>query len=98
MFRGRVISKYTGQKRTRQQIDRKYGNNRANYALCNSKGRCIDANRTTDAAARFANNARNTPFENNSIMRTNQVFHLKSSRKIPPHREILTSYGDEYWN
>lgn len=95
--RGRVISIYTGRKHTKQQIDRKYGENRADYALCNSRGRCINANRTTDAAARFANDARGTRFENNSIMRANKVFHLKSSRRIPPHKEILTSYGGEYW-
>ena len=61
-------------KRTKQQIDRKYGTGVAKYALCNARGCCVDANHTTDAAARFANDARNTPFENNSIIRGNRRF------------------------
>jgi hypothetical protein len=95
--RGRVISKYTGRRRTRQQIDRKYGNEVAKYALCNKKGMCIDANHTTDAAARFANDARNTPFHNNSVMRGNKMFRLKASQQIRPHSEIFFNYGNDYW-
>ena len=94
---GAVISKYTGRKSTKQQIDRKYGTAVAKYALCNARGRCVNANHTTDAAARFANDAQNTPFENNSIIRGNRRFRLKGSKRIPPHREIFTSYGVDYW-
>jgi hypothetical protein len=95
--RGAVISKYTGRQRTKQQLDKKYGDAVAKYALCNARGRCVDANHTTDAAARFANDARNTPFKNNSIIQGNRRFRLKASKRILPHREIFTSYGDEYW-
>lgn len=49
--RGDVISKYTGRKHTKNQLDKKYGDGRANYAVCNSWGNCIDASHTTDAAA-----------------------------------------------
>ncbi|CAB4007360.1 SET domain-containing [Paramuricea clavata] len=93
---GRVISKYTGRRRTREQIDRKYGNSTAKYAIC-KKGLCVDANHTTDAAGRFANDARNTQFRYNSSMRGNQMFRLKSSQRIPPHSEIFVNYGDDYW-
>ena len=95
--RGAIISKYTGRRRTKKQIDQKYGDAVAQYALCNARGHCVDANHTTDAAARFANDARDTPFKNNSIMRGNQMFRLKASKRILSHREIFTSYGDEYW-
>ena len=61
-----IISKYMGRQRTKKQIDQRYGDDVAKYALCNSRGRCVDANHTTDAAARFANDARNTPFQNNN--------------------------------
>ena len=55
-----IISKYTGRHCTRKQIDKKYGNSRADYAICNKQGKCIDANHTTDVAARFANDSRHT--------------------------------------
>ena len=90
--RGAIISKYTGRRRSKQQIDQKYGNDVAKYVLCNAQGRCVDANHTTDA-----NDARNTPFKNNSIIRGNQMFRLKAKKRILPHREIFTSYGDQYW-
>jgi hypothetical protein len=95
--KGSIISKYTGRYRTKQQIDKKYGDGRADYALCNSRGRCIDANHTTDGAARFVNDARNSPFQHNSVMRGDQMFRLKATAKIPSHNEIFTSYGREYW-
>jgi hypothetical protein len=95
--RGAIISKYTGRRRSKQQIDQKYSDDVAKYALCNKLGRCVDANHTTDAAARFANDARNTPFTNNSIIRGNQMFRLKAKKRILPHRKIFTSYGDQYW-
>jgi hypothetical protein len=92
-----VISKYTGRKRTKAQIDRKYGDGRADYAICNSRGNCIDANYTTDAAARFANGAHGTHFHNNAKLKGRQVLRLKATRKIPANREIFTMYGNEYW-
>ncbi|CAB3997273.1 SET domain-containing [Paramuricea clavata] len=95
--RSAVISKYTSRKRTKQQIDKKYGEAVAKYALCNARGRCVDANHATDAAARFANDARNTPFKNNSIIQGNTRFRLKASKRITPHQEIFTSYGADYW-
>ena len=58
----------------------------------------MDANHTTDAAARFANDARKTVFKNNSRIRGGDtMFNLKATKRIPPHREIFTSYGREYW-
>lgn len=96
--KGKTISKYTGRIRTKYQLDQKYGDAVAKYAVCNNKGNCIDANHTTDAAARFANDARKTVFKNNSRIRGGDtMFNLKATKRIPPHREIFTSYGREYW-
>jgi hypothetical protein len=65
----------------------------ADYTVCNKQGKCIDANRTTDAAARFVNDSHGTSFQNNAKLKGNQMFRLKATKKIPPHREIFTSYG-----
>lgn len=98
------IKIYTGQKKTKAQIDGKYGDACADYTICNSQGNCIDANYTTDAAARFVNdaarfvnNAHGTPFQNNAKLKGKQVFRLKATKQIPAHHEIFTSYGKEYW-
>jgi hypothetical protein len=96
--RGTTIGKYTGRRVTQNQLDRQYGAATAKYAICNRRGQCIDSNYTTDAAPRFANDARKTPFQNNSkIKGTRTTFRLKASKTIPPNQEILTSYGKAYW-
>jgi hypothetical protein len=77
----------------RNKLIKKYGNMRADYTVCNKQGKCIDANRTTDAAARFVNDSHGTSFQNNAKLKGNQMFRLKATKKIPPHREIFTSYG-----
>jgi hypothetical protein len=99
ILRGRNISKYTGQRRTVQELDRRYGSRVAQYAVCNSRGQCIDANHTTDGAARFANDSRGTIFQNNSTIKggDRRIFRLKSTRRIPAHSEIFTPYGAQYW-
>lgn len=56
------ISNYTGRKLPRKELDHKYGPGGAEYALC-SCDKCVDANVTMDAAARFANDS---SFTNNS--------------------------------
>jgi hypothetical protein len=78
-------------------LDQKYGKGRADYAICNQRGRCVDSTYTTDAAARFVNDSKGTSFGNNSKINGNQVFKLKATRTIPANNEIFTSYGREYW-
>jgi hypothetical protein len=95
--RGKIIANFTGRKRTQRQLDRKYGSGVAKYAVCNSKGLCIDANHTTDGAARFVNDPRKTPFQTNAKIRGDTAFRLKATKRIPANREIFTSYGREYW-
>ena len=88
---GAIIS--MGRHCTKKQIDQKYGNMHADYTVCNKRGKCIDANRTTDAAARFVNDSRGTSFQDNAKLKGNKMFRLKATKKIQPHREIFTSYG-----
>ena len=96
--RGRIIGKYTGRLRTTQQLDRRYGHKVAKYAICNSRGRCIDANHTTDSAVRFANDSHGSPFQNNAkIKGRNTIFRLKATKTVRPNQEIFTPYGREYW-
>ena len=94
--KGSEISKYTGRRLRKNEIDKKYGNKTAEYAICNGD-RCIDANYTTDGAARFANDARRTRFKNNAHLRGKTNFQLKAKKDIGAHQEIFTSYGREYW-
>ena len=96
--RGRILGKFSGRRRTKQQLDQRYGNQVAQYAVCNTQGQCIDSNHTTDGAVRFANDSRGSPFQNNAkIKGRNTIFRLKATKAIPANREIFTSYGREYW-
>jgi hypothetical protein len=79
--RDTLISKYTGRKISKKELDKKYGDGRADYAVCNKRGRCVDATYTMDAAARFVNDSRGTSFENNSKMKGNQIFKLKATKQ-----------------
>ena len=94
--KGSKISKYTGRRLNKYQIDLKYGDETAEYAICNDN-KCVDSTYTTDAAARFANDARKTKFKNNAILTGKNNFALKAKANIQPHQEVLTSYGKEYW-
>jgi hypothetical protein len=95
--RDTLISKYTGRKTNKKELDKKYGDRCADYAICNKRGRCVDSTYTTDAAARFVNDSKGTSFQNNSKIKGNQIFRLKATRTIPANNEIFTSYGREYW-
>ena len=94
--KGVKISRYTGRRLNKYQIDLKYGDKTAEYAICNGN-KCVDSNYTTDAAARFANDARKTNFKNNASLTGRNNFALKAKTNIQPHQEVLTSYGKEYW-
>ena len=94
--KGVKISKYTGRRLNKYQMDLKYGDKTAEYAICNGN-KCVDATYTTDAAARFANDARKTNFRNNALLMGKNNFGLKAKTNIQPHQEVLTSYGKQYW-
>lgn len=91
------FTKYTGRKMTAREVTQKYGQGLAEYALCD-RGRCIDANYTTDAAGRFSNDSRGSRYRNNAEYRgRNYKFYLKSTKRVRPHEEIFCNYGNSYW-
>lgn len=98
--RGEKIDAFTGEKTNQAKLDRKYGvYSTAEYALCRGPNNCIDSYLTTHGAPRFANDARGSKYKNNSRISfsKNKNFNLKSTKRIKPHQEILTNYGDSYW-
>lgn len=56
-YSGENITRYTGQRLTKKQVDKKYpGDQTAQYVLCDdSTGLCVDANITTSGYGRFVN-------------------------------------------
>eukprot|EP01048_Picozoa_sp_COSAG05_P001316 COSAG05_NODE_43_length_25931_cov_49.314636_29_plen_160_part_00 len=89
------IGRYTGESMTRSQLQQRYGNQTAQYALCSSKNKCVDARKTNSSAVRFANDARRTQFKNNARLRGLNL--VAGSRGIPANREIFAAYGPDYW-
>ena len=88
--------KYSGEQLTRAQVDRRYGDETAQYTLCRSAQSCRDARRTDEPGmARWINDARGTPMRNNA--RLTGAYTAKATRNIQPNSEIFTSYGSEYW-
>ena len=88
------IGRYTGESVTRSQLQQRYGNQTAQYALCSSK-KCVDARKTNSSAVRFANDARRTQFRNNARLRGLNL--VVGSSGIPANREIFAAYGRGYW-
>lgn len=90
------ISTYTGRRLSKSDVDRKYGEDIAEYVICH-RNNCVDANYTTDNAARFANDSRGSAFKDNAFLKGHKNFRLEAKKKIKPNQEILTSYGKGYW-
>jgi uncharacterized protein len=103
--RGEVIVKYDGEKITWKECDRRnkaqegYGG----YYLYITKRNCIDAQYTTWAHGRYANDAagvsRIEGLRNNARyeIRKGEAF-IIASRNIKAAEEIFVSYGKSYWN
>ena len=95
--KNKKIADYTGRHLTSSHVIAKYGDGLAEYVICDN-GKCVDSNKTTDKVGRYANDARNSRFKYNSFLAgKNDKFYLKSGKRIRPHQEIFTDYGDEYW-
>ena len=87
---------YSGEQLTRAQIDRRYGDETAQYTLCRSNTHCRDARRTDEPGyARWINDSRSTTHRNN--VRLTSAYTAKATRRIPANTEIFASYGREYW-
>jgi hypothetical protein len=98
---GAKLADYAGEKLTRAQVGQKYNMRRGEYVVCRNDNECFDGARTNSSFARYANDARGTPFVNNARFtpgRTAPI--LRATRAIPADREIFVSYrgsGGDYW-
>ena len=96
MKKGTSITKYTGEELTRAQVDRRYGDETAQYTLCRSAQSCRDARRSDEPGmARWINDSRGTAMRNN--VRLTSAYTAKATRNIAANRELFASYGREYW-
>ena len=97
------IANYTGENLSRAAIESRYhGSTRGEYVLCDGNtantpnSHCVDGKTTNINAARFANDARGTNKRSNARF-LQRGFGIKASQNIPADREVLVSYGRDYW-
>ena len=95
---------YTGRRIKNKSLDKHYPKtNLAPYAICESgrkNARCINANFSTDAAARYANDIMSKPKTNMNIKNVGrQKYRPKAyaTKEIKPNEEIYYFYGPQYW-
>ena len=93
------IAAYDGEHRTRADVKEEYGDETGQYVLCRSDRECFDASASNSSLARFANDARGSSFTNNARFTRGAKGPplLRAARAIPAGREVLVSYGREYW-
>ena len=97
--RNEKIVNYTGESLSRAQIDMRYGDTTGQYVLCDGirpTSRCVDGRKTNSGAGRYANDARGSNKRNNAKF-LQRGFGIKASRNIRAGREVLVSYGRDYW-
>lgn len=102
--KGDLIVEYKGESLTWNDAKKRYGKkvNQAPYLYFVSKANCIDAARTEQELARYANDAagksRVRGLKNNSIYKNfrGKPF-IVATRPIPRNTEILVDYGADYW-
>jgi len=103
--RGEIIVQYNGEKITWKECEKRNLAQEGHgcYYFYISNKRCIDAQYTTWAKGRYANDAaglcRIAGLRNNSKYEIikGEVF-IKASRNIKVGEEIFVSYGKGYWN
>lgn len=99
---GDHIVDYTGEVLTKEQLDARYGEGLAPYALELKKGLYVDAaNESLSSLGRFANDVRGTKKKTNarfSYSSKKQTARLVATRIIHPGDEIFVSYGAGYWS
>ena len=97
--KGAKVAPYTG--KTVVSHDPKFG---GNYVLQVKKNppTFVDAAVTTSGAGRFSNNAKKGEGKNNAGLSAwfkagEAHASLKAKQTIQPNKEIMTSYGRNYW-
>jgi uncharacterized protein len=98
--RGTRIVEYKGDITTWKEVDHEDGDN--GYIYFVKRNHVIDALRTPEALARYANDARGIArvkgLSNNSEYKEEGLrVYITSIKDIPAGGEILVEYGKEYW-
>ena len=95
---------YTGRRIKNKKLDKYYPKtNLAPYAICESgqkNARCINANFSTDAAPRYANDIMSKAKTNMDIRNVGaKKYQPKAfaTKEIKPNQEIYYYYGPQYW-
>jgi hypothetical protein len=88
--------------RTKAQLDSEYGDDRADYGLCNARNECFDAASTQSGLARWINSSVNSGRAPNVelIMRKYRgqwKVYAKTTRNIRAGSELYARYGTAYF-
>jgi hypothetical protein len=89
------LADYTGQRISAAQAKR----SKSAYIFQPNKTTFIDARKSNEAVGRYANDGR-SPAKNNSKLAYNskaKTACVKATKNIQAGKEILVSYGPEYW-
>jgi uncharacterized protein len=104
---GEKVIEYLGERITEREYKRRYPDGFARYGLEVDGPRgnkiYIDAIKPEKSnEARYANDAHDTEFENNTIFvmsgKKRKRAYIVASRDIKPGEEILVDYGSDYWS
>lgn len=102
--KGDLIVEYKGEKLSWNQCEKRYGKNinKAKYLFYVSKNNCVDAQLTTEALARYANDAEG--FVKKKGLTNNSEYcivkgkpYIIATRDIARGEEIFVDYQQEYW-
>lgn len=98
--KGTRIVEYKGRITTWKEVDHEDGDN--GYIYFVKRSHVIDARRTPEALARYANDARGIVrvkgiLNNSEYMEDGLKVYITSVKDIPAGGEILVDYGKEYW-
>ncbi len=99
--KGSRIVEYTGEITTWKEVDHEEGTN--GYIYYVKRNHVIDASRTPEALARYANDARGIVrvkgmTNNAEYTEEGLKVYITSTKDIPAGAEILVDYGKEYWD
>jgi hypothetical protein len=99
--RGETIAPYVGERMSKAELDNACPADKlAVYAVeRNKRGDVINAYKTTDGAARYANDPRGTEEQANARLQvvSGGRVNLVARSAIEPEEEILVQYGRSYW-
>ncbi len=96
-----LIAEYIGDHHTNAQMQQRYGDHTAPYAIQAKQNDIIDATCRRGYAA-YVNAPRGTNLKANAELKPSsrgneRIVNMRATTNIPAGREILTTYGAGYW-